>query len=276
MKTNRALGSESVKDRHKENAMKPFMVFFFLLSALSVEAVSAESHYVLEKDKQGITRTVYIFGSNLADLDFAKYPQLEIAMVLNHRVSKVEMEYMLKAGGLRCLTLGEAPEGIEIDDDALSMIKSFQNVEHIQLCRTTLTDADLQNFQGLKKLKSLYIELYSDGHGVKDGDLNSKLTDSTAKALKQLPELQTVRIRGKAEFTDEFVAEIATLRQLKELDIASDKMSDATLESLAKMNSIQEVEIYSKQFTAKGLEMLRTSKLIFARVNGEVIVDKRR
>jgi len=209
-------------------------------------------------------------GPNINDLDLDKYPKLYSMVLAGHKMTKAEMACLVKARNLKTLTLGHAPEGLEINADVLTMVKTFSELECVWLCKKELADDDLLVFTDLKNLKWLYIE----GSNWIAGGETSKygLTDKAAQYFKKMPALQSLEIKGDTELSDKFVSEIATSMNLSSFSLSSNKISDVSIDRLGQMKSLREIELSSKQFTAIGTASLQCTTLDLATVNEKIVV----
>ncbi len=84
---------------------------------------------------------------------------LEFLLLLDHRITAPEMRYVSKLRQLASLTIGRAPECVEIDPQALEQLGDNSSLIEICLCKSGLCASDLRFLTRISKLKHLTIEL---------------------------------------------------------------------------------------------------------------------
>lgn len=186
----------------------------------------------------------------------AKVASLEDHGVFHRKVSAEEMRFIATFPNLKRLTLGDAPEGVEISREALQVVGEIAGLELLHLCKEELRDEDLAFLLKLRKLKALRIQASdmidpNDPHG---------LTDRAAGVLARLPLLEELEIYGKGPYSDEFFRAILSLPKLRILDFTSASATDETLRLAAKKESLIKVDATSPKFTEDGIKALRESK----------------
>jgi len=175
--------------------------------------------------------------------DFNKVESLTLQ---NQKVEGIYgIQYTFPA--LKYLTLGEAPEGVELDKRALeaALDPGFPRLKGFAICAANLRDSDLSVLPKLNTLEYLRIEARA---GAPLG-----LSDDVASMIVELPELVELEISGKARFTDRFVESIAKLPKLKRLHLASDSFTDQCLVLLSKKAGLKVLSLSSASFTRGGL-----------------------
>jgi len=173
----------------------------------------------------------------------------------NHKVSGDELRRVLAFPALRLLVLGVLPEGTDVEDHVLDLIRA-QHLEGIELCKSRLTDSDLSFLPNLTRLKYLRIAGSNTlGYGEPHG-----LSDRAASWIVQLPELKVLEINGKSTLTDRFVENIASLPKLQNLRLYSDSLTDDSVSLLARKASLQKLSIASSGFTKNGGKALLAAR----------------
>jgi internalin A len=106
-------------------------------------------------------------------------------------------------------------------------------VIQLDLANSKLTDEDLNQLAGLKRLQTLNL-------------LNAvQVTEAGLKELAALKELQTLHLWDCGGATDEGLKELAALKSLRQLFLAGANVSDAGLKHLAGLKELRELNLNS-------------------------------
>ena len=210
-------------------------------------------HFSVYKSEHGEFVTLYFTGEK----DWTLYrddpvyrrlgaDKLDSVVLNNHRVSIDEIKHLASLKNLDDLSVGDAPEGVEMEKGALEGVGTLSNLESLQLCVADLKDDDLSFLAQLKNLKFLRIQssspLEKPGH----------LTDRAATTIARLAQLESLEIAGDL-LTDDFVTAILRLPKISKLTIYSESLTDDSLHRLAKTASLAELRTSSPKFTRAGL-----------------------
>lgn len=77
------------------------------------------------------------------------------ALAQNSEITAAEMKEVAAIKTLEGLTLGIAPEGVEMENGAIQSLANCQNLESLRLAKSQLTDEDLNVLSKLEGLKFL-------------------------------------------------------------------------------------------------------------------------
>jgi hypothetical protein len=185
--------------------------------------------------------------------------EIDSAAANNDDISTRELKGVTANKNLMYLGLGEAPEGVDLEEGALSVLASCQRLEDFRLSKTHLCDADLEVLPKLKTLKWLWIEgndLVGDSSNRTPGSSTNGLTDKSMETLGILERLEELVIRGEGDFSDDFARKLSALPRLTRLEISSQRFSDRALEAIAAHPRLQSLRISSPRFTDNGVQAL--------------------
>ncbi len=177
---------------------------------------------------------------------------LEFLLLLDHRITAPEIRYVSKLRHLVSLTIGRAPECVDIDPQALEQLGDNSSLIEICLCKSGLCTSDLRFLTRIRKLKHVTIEL----EDLCDVNASPRLGDDSGKVLSEIPELEDLSIRGVGTFSDSFIVALSGVPHLKSLEISSRNFTDRALHSLATNRHLVELDIWSEHFTDAGVEAL--------------------
>ena len=88
------------------------------------------------------------------------------------------------------------------------------------------------------------------------------MTENAASILASIKNLESVRIRGDAGFSDRSVDELAKLPKLHTLDLRSSRFTDDALKIIASKMKLRALRIESPRFTDEGVRMLKETTSI--------------
>lgn len=120
---------------------------------------------------------------------------------------------------------GTREENANLSDDALQHLEGLPQLRHLLLCRGQATDRGLQRVGKLNKLERLYMWHAS-------------------------------------EVTDQGVAHLSKLRNLKSIHLDSSRVTDESLRLLAKLPSLERLALQQNHFTDQGLAYLKGNATI--------------
>ncbi len=140
-------------------------------------------------------------------------------------------------------------ESQQITDVSLPVIAEFKNLTMLSMPGTAVTDAGLVHLERLEHLTSLNL-------------LRTRVTDRGLKHIAVLSHLQKLYIGGSPPhgITDEGVAQLRTLEDLRELRLVSDRVSDRGVEQLSKLPRLEILFLDYSRMTDEGLKHLQRAK----------------
>jgi len=171
---------------------------------------------------------------------------LQILCLSKTGITGKGMEYLKPLRSLRALELHEE----RIGANGLSVLKGLPELEYLDL-DTGLTDAGLKHVGQLPNLRWLRIQTGSMfGPGLVE--------------LANLPRLERLSIWGNSPISDRHIKYLEGLTQLKSLTLwgIADRLTDASLASIAKLKNLEElyfIRTYSR-FTPAGIAYLKELK----------------
>jgi len=178
--------------------------------------------------------------------------------LVQHEISEAEMHYVAGLMQLRHLMIGQAPEAVSISDAAFAELADCLWLESVWICKEDLNDDDLKVLRELPNLKEVTIE----GGDLCEADMPHGLTENAASILASIKNLESVRIRGDAGFSDRSVDELAKLPKLWSLGLRSSRFTDDALKIIASKMKLRALRIESPRFTDEGVRMLKETTSI--------------
>lgn len=182
------------------------------------------------------------------------------AFAQNTNISAAEMKEVAAIKTLEGLTLGIAPEGVELENGAIQSLANCQNLESLRLAKSHLTDEDLNVLSKLEGLKFLMIEGYVDF--LDNHNERYVLTDKTIDAFGALKNLESLYISGSTAFSDRFIEGISELPSLTSIDLGLGRFTDRTLEVISVNPRLKVLNISSSHFTDSGVASLSRMQTI--------------
>ncbi|MBC8471397.1 MAG: hypothetical protein H8D56_18205 [Planctomycetes bacterium] len=171
---------------------------------------------------------------------------LQILCLHKTGVTSKGMEFLKELRSLRALEL----HGERIGVSGLSVLKDLPELEYLDL-DTSLTDAGLKHVGQLPNLRWLRIQTGSIfGPGLAE--------------LANLPHLERLSIWGNSPISDRHIKYLEGLTQLKSLTLwgIADRLTDASLASIAKLKNLEELYFIrtGSRFTPTGVAHLKELK----------------
>ncbi len=154
-----------------------------------------------------------------------------------------------------------------VTDGGLSYIEGLTHLQKLLLDYAQITDAGLRHLEQLTELRELSLDNTPiRGEGLKYlegliqlrslGLFATKITDAGLEHIDPLIQLQSLDLCG-TEITDAGLEHLKRLAQLKDLRLGSTKVTDAGLEHLEGLNQLQFVSLAATKVTGAGLEHLK-------------------
>jgi glucose/arabinose dehydrogenase len=128
-------------------------------------------------------------------------------------------------------------------DAALASVKSFPQLQSLQLNSTRITDEGLMQLKGLSNLRRLNL-----GH--------TKVTDKGLESLKDLGKLEELFL-DSTQVTDQGLDSLKNMAQLRELHVADTRVTDEGLDRLRGLAKLKTLDLSRTRATSAGVEKLR-------------------
>jgi Leucine-rich repeat (LRR) protein len=135
------------------------------------------------------------------------------------------------------------------------------NAGAVDLRASWVTDSDLPRLAEVPGLKRLDLSL-------------TRISDRGLRALKNLPAVEELNLYFAEQITDEGVSIVKNWKHLRRLNVRGTKITDATLEFLAGVPTLEWLDIGWAQITDTGLEHLSSlSNLRHLAMGGNKLTD---
>jgi hypothetical protein len=141
---------------------------------------------------------------------------------------------------VRNLSLGRT----DVTDKGLARLAELKNLEWLDLSGTAATHAGLAPLAELTRLRQLFLE----GTGA---------TDATLRVCGGLNQLEELDLSNLPAITDDGLAALANLKNLKVLHLTGSPISDAGLVHLRGLKQLESLETKGTKITPEGLKKLR-------------------
>jgi 5-hydroxyisourate hydrolase-like protein (transthyretin family) len=181
----------------------------------------------------------------------------------------------------------------QFTDESLGYLPKFTKLRQIALAWKQASDEGLTHLAGAHSLREIYIWKATDVtdagiealRGLKDLEvvqiLDAQVSDAALRTLSTLPKLQRLTVPG-SEFTDEGIAYLADMKQLRWLMIGTRKshITDAGVAHLAGLSNLDALNLMGARLSDGGLkELSGLSKLKQLHLSGggdapEAITDQ--
>lgn len=177
--------------------------------------------------------------------------KLEDVQLLHHDVSWAEMKYIASLKQVRYLKVGGAPEVVTIEQPGFAELANCTHLEELEFCIAGLTDQDLEIIGKLQNLRGIGIEGESLEYQKKE-----QTTETGFRVLTKLKALEWLELKVQAEFTDQFIEDLATLPDLRLLLLGSTRLTDKSAEVIAKRMKLEDLWIRAPQFSPEAIRSL--------------------
>ncbi len=195
---------------------------------------------------------------------------LETLSLDGTQVTGTGLDSLMMLPNLKRLSLGAYQDGAPVDDEGMKAIGLLGSLTYLNLNGTKITDAGLAHLGDLKDLEDLsidYTDVSDDGLAYlepltklkkirfykKSGDLG----DRAAEHLSKLPNLE--KITAKWKLSSDGFRDLAKLKKLKSVDF-TDRVTDADLEWISQMSSLEDLRLSHCELTDQGIEKLTALK----------------
>jgi beta-lactamase regulating signal transducer with metallopeptidase domain/Leucine-rich repeat (LRR) protein len=175
----------------------------------------------------------------------AALPALEnLSLFDNSQISDQGMAYLAKSKSLKKLSIGAT----QVTAHGVEYLSEIKTLESLDLPDARVTDAALESISRLNKLKALHMSL----NPKRSDDFHA---EKGLAALDKLEELEDLDVSGPV-IDDETVKHIAIHRRLKKLVIVSSGLGDSGLKELAKLRSLERLNLVFNHVSLGGLSAL--------------------
>lgn len=231
----------------------------------------------VETDARGDVTAVWLRGTYVADSDLAKVagmPRLEKLDLALSRVTDLGMLRLKDLKNVREIDLFFAEL---VTDEGLAAMKNWPKVERLNLRGTKVTDNTLSLFAGKESITALdigYAEVTDSGlqHLPRYPNLRelafggNKMTEVGLQVLRAMPQLTKLDISGKQRtdsglwfvgLTDIGLDPVATLADLRELNVSGTPVSSRGLEKLRGLKKLEKLNLLAcKRVTDEAVAVL--------------------
>jgi internalin A len=146
--------------------------------------------------------------------------------------------YLPEFKGLKHLWLS----GCKLSADDLGQLHEHDQLEWIDLSKSTFDDAGIEQLAGLSRLRGINLN-------------NTKLTDAALESLSRLPNLERLYLDG-TQVTDAGLRASRYQWNLKMLDLKGCQITDEGAQHLSKNEGLQYVRLDNTRVTDRGLRAL--------------------
>jgi Zn-dependent protease len=137
-------------------------------------------------------------------------------------------------------------QGTGIGDSELPWIELFDEVEHIDLSGTRVTNEGLRHLHGLHGLTMLELE-------------HTRVSDAGLAHLRPLTQLKVLSLSA-TRVTDAGLEHLVPLSRLEWLSLSHTRISDAGLEHLKDLPRLRYVDVHASRVTLQGVEELKRAR----------------
>jgi hypothetical protein len=159
----------------------------------------------------------------------------------NDKVTPEAMPYLVCFPKLRCLYLHET----QVTDEGMRYVGRLRRLETLYLWDAEdLTDAGVAQLRGLDRLKRVHIN-------------DSGIGDESLRVFGRLPEIEELGLQGN-RFTDRGLKHLRDCTRLRELWIGRGwEISDQGLAHLTGLHNLRTLDLQKSRVTVEGLRQLR-------------------
>jgi len=174
----------------------------------------------------------------------------------DNQISNAGLEHLCPLQNLSDLDLGYT----KVTDGGLGTLRELTQLARLNLTGTRVTDDGIEQLKDLRSLTFLGLD-ETAVVGTTLGKLSQLQGIQTASCRTPIPSGQIVpdgiRLDGAAGATDETLAQLARFRQLRALDIVSERITDDGLSAIREMAQLERLGLGGKQLTDNGMSHLR-------------------
>lgn len=210
------------------------------IAALDLQYSSVTSQGLRVLSSMGSLRSLKI---SQAELDgnslrvLSKFPQLTALSLADCQVDAEGLSHLIASTSLRHLDLSNT----RLDDAALAMLARLKSLESLRLFSNAITDKGLSYLIGHPSLRSLHLEF----------------TQVTSDGIKLLPKISKLESLGLYVIGDNDLDELVRCTELKRLKCQGfQKVTDKGLQSLVKVEGLQEFSLSYSEITDEGVAAL--------------------
>ena len=203
-------------------------------------------------------RYLFLSGKNFTDAGMVHLKNIPSLRILHAghlpHLTDAALVHLSQVPNLENLCLHWATD---ITDDGIANLCKLQSLKMLDIGQSKVTDKGLAHLSRIKSLEYLHLP----GKGI---------TDDGLAYIGQLENLRNLSVgrphyidpnMNKDFYTDKGVAELAKCKKLEELGIGSIGITDAGLESIAKLTDLKRLSIFGCDYiTDKGLAKLTALK----------------
>jgi len=144
-------------------------------------------------------------------------------------------------------------ERVQADDKPLTdadlvNLRGLRRLDSLELCGTKITDAGLQHLRHVPQLSNLQLS-------------KTAITDAGLVHLKAVPRLEVLLLDG-TQITDAGLVHVGTLRHLRVLDLSNTAVGDAGLAHLQSLKQLYFLQLNDTRVTDAGLAHLQPLELL--------------
>lgn len=191
-------------------------------------------------------RSVLLNGVDLTDAHIEALANSKTITNLDLRgcaVSNEWLQFISSMSQVKALRLSDASGKAQFDDDGLKHLSGLKNLKVLVLDEAWLSEAGLAHLPK-DNLSELYLK--NSGAGC----------DEAVVTFKQFPKLKKLRL-AMTQFSDAGLEGLKEVKTLEELDISEcGLISDAGMESVGQMKSLTKLNLWRVQITDTGIEKL--------------------
>jgi hypothetical protein len=186
----------------------------------------------------------YALGENLQPLQKLKGDDLQVLRLSKLTFNQSDLQYLTGLTGLQRIEL----DSTDVGDEGLKVLAKLPNLVFISITRTLVTGKTLADLGSMKKLTVLQI-----GHNA--------LCDGNLKGLTALKSLKSLRLQA-CQLRDKDLEPIGQLKALESLALHENKsLTDNGIKYLAKMPSLNYLDVCQTSITASGIKSLKNCPL---------------
>lgn len=247
-----------------------------IASAAGSDDWIARTGATVTRDARGQITAVSFRSSWIGDGDLKPLrtlPALRVVDLSHTRITDIAFQDVKALAPVEEVNLYYAEQ---VGDGALVILKGWKNLKRLNLRGTKVTDLGVAQLAGHPALEAIDVgySLFTDNgfeslaaipnlRRVAVG--GNKVTDVGLNVLRLLPNLEAVDLAGtqrtdsgpwSSAVSDKGLETLAQLRQLRELNLRSHKLTDAGMPWLGKLPHLAVLDLGQTPISARGLESL--------------------